>query len=348
MQLTCKPLAQRFAADAQAVSRTLEFEHLSEAAKRLDTLSLAAYLDGLGARGWLRDLVEVACVSEFGLDAQRQSALNLLTMLNPGMATRPVAVRGDNDQRYVIKGGNEQLTQSLAQRLEAQLRLEHALEMIKARGAGYTLLFRDGNGVAKEEHADIVILALPFSVLREVILEIPLSQVKRKAIDELGYGSNAKLLVGFDQRVWRTTGYSGEMFTDEPVQLSWEHTLLQSSKRAGMTFFLGGRAGMEVGHDNPEQQVNRLMVGLERAFPGARNARGQKSARFHWPTHPHSKGSYACYTVGQWTSIAGAEVQPVGKVFFAGEHCSRNFRGSMNGAAETGRRAAQEVVALLR
>ena len=114
-----------------------------------------------------------------------------------------------------------------------------------------------------------------------------------------GYGSNAKLLVGFDQRVWRTTGHSGEMFTDEPVQLSWEYTLLQSGKRAGMTFFLGGRSGMVVGHDKPEQQVNRLMVGLERAFPGARNARGQKSARFHWPTHPHSKGSYACYTVGQ-------------------------------------------------
>ena len=114
-----------------------------------------------------------------------------------------------------------------------------------------------------------------------------------------------------------------------------------------MTFMLAGRKGVEVGHDPPERQVNRLLVGVERAFPGARTARSGKNLRFHWPSHPYSKGSRAGYTVGQWTSIAGAEIEPVGKVFFAGEHCSRDFQGTMNGAAETGRRAAQSVLALL-
>jgi len=342
-----KPLAERIAADVKEVGRDINYEHASDAAKRLDALSLTAYLDSLGVRGWLRDLVQVAYVSEFGLDADQQSALNLLTTLDAEGSVGPTALYGDVDKRYVIKGGNEQITQALARPLEAQLRLQHKFELVKPRGDGYTLMFRDGNGAANEVSADVVILALPFTLLREATLDVPLSDAKRNAVEQLGYGSNAKLLVGFNQRVWRTTQHSGEMFTDEPVQTSWDHTLLQSGERAGMTFMLGGRHGVEVGHDKPEHQVNRLMVGLERAFPGARDARGEKIVRFHWPTHPYSKGSTACYAVGQWTSIAGAEAQPVGKIFFAGEHCSRGFQGSMNGAAETGRRAAQAVLTLL-
>ena len=342
-----KPLAERIAADAKAVGRDINYEQASEAAIRLDASSLSAYLGSLGAHGWLRELVEVAYVSEFGLDAHLQSALNLITTIGADIGAGSAELYGEHDKRYVIKGGNEQITQALAQRLEPQLQLRQKFEMIKARGAGYTLLFRDSNGVTKEERADVVILALPFSLLREASFDVPLSDVKRKAIEELGYGSSAKLLVGFDRRVWRSSQHSGTMFTDEPLQSAWDHTLLQPGEHAGMTFMLGGRRGMELGHDSPEHQVNRLVVGMERAFPGARDARGDKVARFHWPTHPYSKGSTACYSVGQWTSIAGAEAQPVGKIFFAGEHCSRAYPGSMNGAAETGRRAAQAVLAVL-
>lgn len=340
-----KPLAERLAADAAAAGRSISYTQANEAARRLDALSLSGYLDRLEVRGWLRDLIQSASVTEFGLDADQQSALNLITTLDTGAAH--IARLDSGSMRYVVKGGNEQLTQALAQRLESQLRLQHSFEMIKQRGAGYTLLFRDVNGNAKEEQADAVIFALPFSLLREASIDLPLSDVKRKVIEELGYGSHSKLLVGFKQRVWRVAQYSGDMYTDEPVNMSWEHGVPQAGECAGMTFMLAGRKGVEVGHDPPERQVNRLMVGLERAFPGARTARNEKTLRFHWPSHPYSKGSRAGYTVGQWTSIAGAEMEPAGKIFFAGEHCSRDFQGTMNGAAETGRRAAQSVLAML-
>lgn len=342
-----KPLAERIAADAKALGSLVSYESPSVAAQRLDALSLSAYLDSLGACGWQRDLLQVACVAEFGMDAEQQSALNIVTTLGAYILARHSSAQGSRERRYVIRGGNEQITQALAHRLESQLQLQYRFEMIKLRGEGYQVLFRDGNGAAKEERADIVIFALPFSLLREAIFNVGLPDIKRKVIEELGYGSNAKLLVGFNQRVWRASQHNGELFTDEPLQSGWDHTLLESGERAGMTFMLGGRRGLEVGHDSPEHQVNRLIVGMERAFPGARDVRGDKALRFHWPTHPHTKGSTACYSVGQWTSIAGAEVQAVGKLFFAGEHCSSEFRGSMNGAAETGRRAAQLVLTLL-
>jgi monoamine oxidase len=67
-------------------------------------------------------------------------------------------------------------------------------------------------------------------------------------------------------------------------------------------------------------------------------------SRFHWPTFPWTKGSYSCYRPGQWTTIAGSEGLPVGNLFFAGEHCSYDFQGYMNGAAQSGADTAAAVM----
>jgi monoamine oxidase len=87
-----------------------------------------------------------------------------------------------------------------------------------------------------------------------------------------------------------------------------------------------------------------MMPGVERVFPGTQAAFNGRTSRFHWPTHPFTLASYACYRPGQWTTLAGAEIEPVGGLFFAGEHCSYDYQGYMNGAAETGRRAAEAVL----
>jgi len=96
---------------------------------------------------------------------------------------------------------------------------------------------------------------------------------------------------------------------------------------------------------SPAQQAAHLLPGLERAFPGLTAAQNGRVERFHWPTYPLLRGRYACYKPGQWTTIAGAEGRPVGNLFFAGEHCSYDFQGYMNGAAETGRTAAEAILA---
>jgi hypothetical protein len=66
----------------------------------------------------------------------------------------------------------------------------------------------------------------------------------------------------------------------------------------------------------------------------------------HWPTYPHSKGSYACYKPGQW-SFWSTEGERIGNLHFCGEHTSLDFQGYMEGAAETGSRAAGEILETL-
>jgi monoamine oxidase len=52
--------------------------------------------------------------------------------------------------------------------------------------------------------------------------------------------------------------------------------------------------------------------------------------------------------VGQYTTFCGIEGEREGNCFFAGEHTSLDFQGYLNGAVETGERAAEEVLADLK
>jgi monoamine oxidase len=100
---------------------------------------------------------------------------------------------------------------------------------------------------------------------------------------------------------------------------------------------------MEMGTGTAAESAERHSRELDRIFPGVAGARVGE-ARFHWPSFPWVMGSYACYKPGQWTSIAGAEGERVGNLHFAGEHTSYDFQGYMEGGAESGARAAREIL----
>lgn len=342
-----RPLATRMQGDFAGLGETIDY-HSTGGAETLDRTTLEEYLGRrLGAVGFLRALLEVAYVTEYGLDAGQQSALNLLTLIGLDTADG-FAVFGESDERYKVLGGNQRVTDELAGRLAGLIVHEYRLTAVRSRGSGFTLTFdRKGSG-SIDVDADFVVMTVPFSLLREVDINLELPPAKRKAIDELGYGTNAKLLLGFHAPAWRTLGYSGNVLTDEAFQLGWDNSRLQKNANGGFTMYSGGKAGITVGEGTPAEQAKRLIPGLSAVFPGVADRRNGRIERFHWPSFPHSKGSYACYKPGQWTTIRGAECEPVGNLFFAGEHCSPEFQGFMNGAAETGRRAAEAILASVR
>jgi monoamine oxidase len=337
-----RPVARRIAADLDGLEDEIDFQHPG-GATALDRMPLSAYLRRVGATGWLGELLEVGYVTEFGLDADEQSALNFVTLIGTDLS-EGFAIVGESDERFKVRGGNQQIVSHLARRLDGQVEFGHALAAIRSRGRGYTLTFDRRGAGALDVPADVVILALPFTVLREVEMGLELPAFKRRAIRELGYGTNAKLMYGLLERPWRARGHSGAAYADTGFQLCWDNSRGQPGPVGGITLFSGGRPGLEVGEGTLEEQTARLMPGVDRVFPGVGGARTGKGARWHWPTYPFTKASYACYKPGQWTSLRGAEVRPVGNLFFAGEHCSFDYQGFMNGGAETGRLAAEAVL----
>jgi monoamine oxidase len=339
------PLAKRIFKDYDAMEDVVDYKH-EGGGTAVDKQTLTQYLDKVGASGWLRELLEVAYVTEYGLDADEQSALNFVGLIGTGDLENPkeLVLLGESDERYKVRGGNQRVVDELAKRLDSQIQRRHRLEAIKSKGNGFTLTFQTGGGVVDED-ADIVVLAIPFTLLREVKMQVEMPDVKKRVIQELGYGTNAKVLVGFKSRVWEKQGYSGATYSDELFQLAWANSFLQPGPAGGITLYSGGKLGLEAGKGSIEEAVQRLLPGFNKAYPGSTAERNGKVARMHWPTFPWTKASYAAYKPGQWTTIAGAEGLPVGNLFFAGEHCSYDFQGYMNGAAQTGADTAKAIMA---
>ncbi len=319
-------------------------------AAALDRLSIAEWLDARGVSGWMGDLLRVAYTTECGLEPGRQSALNFLTLVDP--SPDPFCVFGDSDERFRVRGGNDRIPRALAERLgEGTFDLGARLVALAARPlGGWRATFEQAGGRTSAVDATHVVLALPFTLLRDVRVDAELPAAKRRAIAELGYGTNAKLMVGFGERVWRTRhGADGSACSDLPFQLTWETSRLQAGRAGILTNFTGGRHGEALGAGTAAEQAATLAADLDRVFPGAAAARaGMAEARFHWPTHPWTRGSYAAYLPGQWTGLRGAEGEAVGTLHFAGEHTSREAQGFMEGGCESGERAAREVLASLR
>jgi monoamine oxidase len=322
---------------------------LPPGAAELDRLTLAEWLDRAGASGWIRTLLDVAYTTEYGLPIDRQSALNLLLMIGTDLS-QPFAIFGESDERFHIRGGNDLVVSALAERVTPSLLLGHRLERLASRADGsFELALRQG-GASRTLRASQVVLALPFTLLREVELAVELPPLQRRAIAELGYGTNSKLMIGFAARPWRERYQSnGSVLADLPFQLVWETSRKQAGRSGVLTNFTGGAAGLAIGKGTAKEHAARVVGELETVFPGIAAARGEAAVevRMAWPEQPFVRGSYACYLPGQWTAFDGLLGQSVGGLHFAGEHCSREAQGFMEGGAETGEAAARRVLAAL-
>jgi monoamine oxidase len=340
-----RAIAPRITADLQSLGGARITYRTPYQAERLDRLSLAEWLESAGAAPWFRSLLEVAYVTEFGLDAGEQSALNLLVLM--GAPPAEFKAFGDSDERFHIRGGNDRLVQQLSARIgERPLQTGAVLEALRRRADGDIELGVRVGGTSTTLAARHVILAIPFTMLRSVKIEVELPPAKRRAIAEIGYGTNAKLMMGFQSRPWRTKyGSSGMVLTDHPFQCTWETSRAQDGGAGILTNFTGGHRGLALGDSAPGLQAAHVVSALEELFPGLAYERWSgKDVRFHWPTHPWTKGSYAAYRPGQRTTIRGAEGERVENLHFAGEHCSLDSQGFMNGAVETGEAAARAVL----
>ena len=65
-----------------------------------------------------------------------------------------------------------------------------------------------------------------------------------------------------------------------------------------------------------------------------------------WEEERWSRGAYAAFDAGFAPALRPSLARPHGRVTFAGEHTSERWQGYMNGALESGLRAAREIAAL--
>jgi monoamine oxidase len=168
------------------------------------------------------------------------------------------------------------------------------------------------------------------------------------AIEELPMGTNSKLHVEFKDRFWYGFGNNGNTYADTGYQNTWEVSRAQGGgKGKGILIdYTGGTIGASFGTGTPSSRAQQFMTQLQPLFPGTKISdhwTGRATIDF-WTGYPWTKGSYSYWKVGQYTKFSGMEKMRQGNCHFAGEHCSQDSQGYLNGAVETGERAAGEIL----
>jgi len=340
--------------DLRAITGSASFYTNNQADRDLDNTDLASYFAARCADFPLIEAVlNEAYLAEYGLETSEQSTLNFLGFmrLNKQSKFEPFGV---SDERFHLINGNDGVVQGLAGKLSGQVTSGARLTRLAKNAAGEFLLYFNGSSVP--EKADAVVLTVPFTVLRGIQLDasLGLSADKRRAIDTLGYGNNAKTMVAFTSRYWETQfGASGTTYSDlSNVQTVWETNRANSTSRAILTDYASGVRGSLLRTNQVQTQVNAFLDDLNVVFPGIKARAAKSGSNYvahleHWPSNPLSLGSYTCYKPGQFTGIEGLSGEAVGTLKFAGEHADSfySWQGYMEGACLSGIRAANEVLA---
>jgi monoamine oxidase len=341
--------------DVSQASYPTLYNNYTQRGYELDHLSVRDWINqtvpgGIGSR--LGQLVDVAYNIEYGAETSEQSSLNLLYLLGYS-GQGQLRIFGPSNEKYHVRGGNDQIVTRLASRLAGQIQLGSALVAIKQNGnRTYTLTFQSGLAT-KTVTADRVVLALPFSILRSSVdyKSAGFKALKQTAISELGMGTNSKLHVQLSDRHWNNLGCNGETFADTGYQNTWEVSRAQPGASGILVDYTGGKIGASFGTGTPQERAQQFLGQLEPVLPGISAKWNQRATVDFWPAYPWTKGSYSYWKVGQYTKFAGVEREREGRglnCHFAGEHTSVDFQGYLNGGVETGQRAATEVIAALR
>ena len=348
-----KEIWQKLHSDVSAASYPTLHDSSTPRGAQLDRLSIVDWIEESVPGGMdspLGQLLEVAYTIEYGADASVQSSLNLVYLLGyRGLGK--FRIFGASDEKYHVVGGNDQIPARMAELLAGQITPGSELVAIRRRADGaYTLTFDQGARTTTRT-ADRVVLALPFAILRSAVdySKAGFSDLKRTAIEELGMGMNSKLNVQFKTRHWHSLRSNGETFADTGYQNTWEVSRAQPGTAGILVEYTGGTIAASFDSGNPGTHAKRFLDQIEPVLPGLSKQWNGRATVDSWSTnHPWTKGSYSFWKVGQYTKFAGIEREREGNCHFAGEHTSVDFQGYLNGAVESGERAAAEILADLK
>ena len=357
-------MSDRISADAEAAGFPTTFDSNTAAGRALDQMSVYEYIERRipgGHRSPLGALLDVAYVIEYGADSREQSSLNLIFLLGFQPKAKSFSIFGESDEKFHIRGGNQQLPEAMARYLGGDVvKTGQRLARIRETATGrFRVTFERASGTS-DVVADFVVLALPFAVLNEIdISGAGFDALKRQAIAEQGRGHNGKLHLQFARRDWLGSGpwpgvSNGSSYADTGYQAGWEATRAQSGTPGILVFYSGGsttdaavtnQAFANAGNGGVRSDAAVAQSQLATVYPGLSwNGKATQSLPHKSPLF---RASYSFYKVGQYTTFGGYERVRQGGVLFCGEHTSIDFQGFMEGAASEGGRAARQLARML-
>lgn len=239
---------------------------------------------------------------------------------------------------FRLRDGNDRLPSALAKDLRGRLLLETVVKRVSRRGRVIRVSMDDGR--QHEITADYVVMAVPASTLRHIRFVPALPQEQWRAITTLRYGPATRVVLQFESRFWKKIARPAAYGSDQPIGAVWDGNEQQGSRPGILTFLAGGHASREL-RTLIEARGWRELV---RRLRWLGHPSKLLTARlFSWERDRWARGGYAVFDPRFDPAGRSWLARPAGRIVFAGEHTSQRWPGYMNGAVESGRRAAVEI-----
>lgn len=317
----------------------------------------ARQLDGETFETWIRrnlrselgrSYFRVVAEAVFATESTDFSALHALFYAHSGTDLEGLISTGGGAQQDRIVGGSHRVSEELAVRSGAEIRLGIPVRRVEQRAAGATVVTRAGEHLV----CDRVVVTLPPTLAGRLEYDPLLPSARDQLTQRLPAGSVMKLFAVYDEPFWRADGLTGQAASDTgPVKVTFDCSPPASVGGAtGPGILLGfveGNDARELARATENDRRQAAVTCFERYF-GPKALSPAEYFEKDWMAEEFSRGCYgAHFTPGVWTGYGAALREPVGRVHFAGTEHSAVWNGYMEGAVRSGEEVAAAVLGAL-
>jgi monoamine oxidase len=235
---------------------------------------------------------------------------------------------------YRCRGGNQQIATKIVAALgPSRVHLRQPVTSLAVSDRGIVV-----TTAAATYEADYAVLAVPPATWNRIAFT---PRLHVAAVPQMG--SNVKFLMTTKDLYWRASKLGPDSLSDGPVHLTWHTTQHQKVAGAGVVAFSGGPASDLCRSWTATERTPNYLNALSKVYPAIR-ASFERARFMDWPSDIWVKGSYSFPAPGEVTTLGPQLQQPLaGRVFLAGEHTCYAFVGYMEGALQSGARAAKRI-----
>lgn len=177
----------------------------------------------------LAQWISAHSIAPFACKVARQQSYGLYAADPEAIAVGFFAYSGaSGDRSRRIQSGSTQLTTAFAHSLGSSIHLNTPVRRIQQREQTVAVSLETVQGQV-EVLADWIVVTIPWSVLRHLPIEAPLTEGQREAISRLSYGASIKTLLQYSNRFWQQSSL-GLVVGKTPYQTVWESTATQAGE----------------------------------------------------------------------------------------------------------------------